>query len=297
MSVNDGVRLDGARVQNRGRGRGAMVGGGMGVTGIIIALVWYIVTGTPPPATITQGASPQGSSAQQSTTSDFADKCRTGADANASTECFMVAIAQSLDAFWDKELPRAARTAYELPGFALFSEGVSTGCGNASSQVGPFYCPADATVYLDTTFFDELEANFGAENTTLVQAYVVAHEFGHHIQNLTGVFERINPRDTGPDSSQVRSELQADCFAGLWLHHAASTVDPASGIPILKAPTREQLSSAIDAAAAIGDDHIQESAGMDVSPEKFSHGSSAQRMDALTTGYETGDFYACNTWR
>ena len=171
---------------------------------------------------------------------------------------------------------------------------IATGCGTATSQVGPFYCPADKVVYLDDSFFDTmLEGQLGAQGGDAAEAYVLAHEYGHHISDLTGVLARAQAsgNSTGPKSAQVRLELQADCYAGAWLANA--TADPDS--PIRKV-TRDDLDRAVDAALAVGDDRIQMKSTGSVSPESWTHGSAAMRKKWLATGFNSGDPGQCNTF-
>jgi predicted metalloprotease len=270
-------------------GKGAAVGGGAG----IIVLLIYLFTGADLSGVVGGGGEPAAPEAGQSL-----EHCQTGADANEYVECRMVAGAESLDAFWETALPEQAGIEYQMPGFEIFEESVATDCGNATSAVGPFYCPPGASVYLDTGFFDQLETQLGAENAPLAQLYIVGHEWGHHISNQQGIMDQMGRQDTGPESDGVRLELQADCYAGMWLAHAANTPDPNSenNAPLLKAPTQEQLTDALDAAAAVGDDRIQESAGQEVNPEAWTHGSAEQRMRWFTTGYEQGTVAACDTF-
>ncbi|MFT3942726.1 MAG: neutral zinc metallopeptidase [Ancrocorticia sp.] len=289
MSMNDGIRLDGSRVQRRGRG--TVAAGGIGGVGLIGAIIIYFLAG--------QVVDPQALTPPSFTSEDGGDlsaQCQTGSDANASTECWMVATAESLDAYWQAQLPAETDIEYVQPQFVVFDDSTTTACGTGSAQMGPFYCPADQTVYLDVTFFDQLETDFGTENSTLAQSYIVAHEFGHHIQNQLGYLQRVRQGDSGPSGSQVRSELQADCLAGAWLNNASTTVDPESGETFLQPITREQLDSAVSAAAAVGDDHIMESAGVTVNQERFTHGSAEQRMNWLVQGYNNGTVASCNTW-
>ncbi|WP_127571717.1 neutral zinc metallopeptidase [Georgenia faecalis] len=292
MSFNDGVRADPGRVR-RSRGtrgtRGAAVGGGAGV----LVLLVYLFTGADLSGLVDGGA---GGGAPATEGAGF-EHCRTAADANADTDCRMVYTADALDQYWVAALPEATGTAYEMPGFEVFTGSVSTGCGNATSAVGPFYCPPDASVFLDTGFFDQLETQLGAENAPLAQMYIVAHEWGHHIQNQLGTMDAIDRQGTGPESDGVRLELQADCYAGLWVGHASSVVDPDSGETFLAPPTDAQVADALDAAAAVGDDRIQAGAGQQVDPESWTHGSAEQRQRWFTAGYSGGTVAACDTFR
>jgi putative metalloprotease len=173
---------------------------------------------------------------------------------------------------------------------------VSTACGNASSAVGPFYCPGDSTVYLDMSFFSQMESTLGATDTPLAEEYIVAHEFGHHIQNLLGVMKRADRAGAGATSDSVRVELQADCYAGVWVHYAATTADPDTGTPFLVEPTRAEVQTALDAVAAVGDDHIQQRSGSGVDSDTWTHGSSEQRVRWFTTGMDSGSLAQCDTF-
>ncbi len=180
---------------------------------------------------------------------------------------------------------------YQTPRLVLFRGGVTTGCGSASSQAGPFYCPADARVYLDTDFFRELDARFGAPGD-FAQAYVIAHEVGHHVQNLLGVAERVQTaRQRGSEREsnalQVRMELQADCYAGIWARTAQrsrNVIEPGD------------IDEALGAAAAVGDDMIQKATQGRVVEDSFTHGSAEQRQRWFRAGYERGTLEACDTF-
>jgi predicted metalloprotease len=173
---------------------------------------------------------------------------------------------------------------------------VPTGCGGATSGSGPFYCPADQLVYIDLTFFDDLQTQFGAEGGAFVNAYVLAHEYGHHVQNLLGTNQQVNPGESGPTSGSVRLELQADCYAGTWAQHA-ETVPDESGEPLIADITDDDVSRALDTAGRIGDDFIQENLGNGtVDQNSFTHGSSEQRQRWFSTGYSTGDPNRCDTF-
>ena len=169
-----------------------------------------------------------------------------------------------------------------------------TQCGTASNQTGPFYCPPEQTVYVDPTFFGLLRQQFDATAGPLAQLYVLAHEYGHHVQNITGIMQDNPNNGTGPDSNGVRTELQADCFAGAWVGDMTEQVDE-NGVPFLEAPTQQQIADAINAAQTVGDDHIQQESGGVVNPESWTHGSSEQRQRWFETGYQ-GGVQACETF-
>ena len=177
-----------------------------------------------------------------------------------------------------------------------FTSQVDTGCGAATSDTGPFYCPTDTTIYIDLGFYDTMTSQLGAQDGPLAEEYVTAHEYGHHIQNLLGTMDSANRSGTGADSDSVKIELQADCYAGMWVGNAASTVDPKTGVTYLEPITAVQLANAMQAAQAVGDDHIQKQSGGAVNPDAWTHGSSEQRQRWFTTGYEQGTLAACDTF-
>jgi predicted metalloprotease len=210
--------------------------------------------------------------------------CTTAEAANTDVDCRIIATAESLDAVWAVRLPEATGVEYVPPGLQIFQGQTSTACGGATSATGPFYCPPDATVYIDSSFFDVLTQQFGASGGPLAQEYVVAHEFGHHIQNQLGVLGASQQDPDGADSGAVRVELQADCYAGIWAHDAASSVDPETGVTFLEPLTDADIADALSAASAVGDDRIQAKTQGRVDPEAWTHGSSAQRQLWFTTG-------------
>ncbi|MEV6967511.1 neutral zinc metallopeptidase [Hamadaea sp. NPDC051192] len=212
--------------------------------------------------------------------------------------CRNLAYINSIQAYWQKSLPQTMGKNYEIVPTRFFSGQVSTACGAATSGVGPFYCPGDKRVYIDLSFYDELANRFGAPGN-FAQAYVLAHEYGHHVQNLLGTeaqVRRAQQRDpANANKYSVAMELQADCYAGVWAKAASGTTD-ASGVPIFKSLTTADLQEALNAAAAVGDDRIQQQSGGQINEAGFTHGSSAQRQQWFTQGYQTGDPQQCNTF-
>ena len=263
---------------------GGITGGGIGTT-VLVIVIYLLVQFAG------GGGSGVGSGGPAQTTDRYA-QCKTGADANKSEDCARVAVEASLEAYWSKEL--GAR--YRPPaGIETFTGATSTGCGNASKDVGPFYCPTDQTIYLDTTFFqDVLQGQLNGPSGAFVEPYVIGHEFGHHIQNLLGTMGRVKTQQ-GPTSDSVRLELQADCYAGMWAHGATSTTDQ-NGVQIFESITQDDIQQAISAAKAVGDDYIQRQGGGDVNKEQWTHGSSEERMRWFSTGYSATDIKQCDTF-
>ena len=307
MRFNPKARLDTSRVRDRGRGsggsgRGSGLGGGGlpipggllgggGITGVIVVILFLVLT----QCLGDGGGLGTGGGAlddsRMANTERYAS-CTTGADANTSADCARVAVENSLYDFWGDELGSKFRAEQEVD---TFTGATSTGCGQASSDVGPFYCPVDETIYLDTTFFDDvLERQLGGPDGGFVEPYVLAHEYGHHIQNLLGTMGKVKTQQ-GPTSDSVRLELQADCYAGMWTKAATTTTD-ATGQALFASLTDQDIQQAIEAATAVGDDRIQERSGGRVNPEQWTHGSARQRVDWFTTGYRQGDLRACDTF-
>ncbi|TRW84755.1 hypothetical protein FK535_09690 [Mycolicibacterium sp. 018/SC-01/001] len=289
MTFNEGMQIDTSTTSTsgggRGPGRGIAVGGGLG--GLLIVVVALFLGVDPSSVIPQQQAGPQTADTPGFDTS----QCKTGADANAIVQCRVIATGNSVDGVWQQLLP-----GYTRPKVRLFSGSVDTGCGPATSDVGPFYCPVDQTAYFDTDFFDVLTNQFGSSGGPLAQEYVVAHEFGHHVQNLEGVLGRAQQGAQGANGNGVRTELQADCYAGVWAHFAAITKQESTGVPFLKPLTDQDIADALSAAASVGDDRIQQSATGRVNPESWTHGSSEQRQKWFTTGYQTGDPAQCDTF-
>ena len=293
MSFNDDARIDSSKVRRRGRGRTTgIAAGGTGIVAIIVVALVNQFTGVDLSGLV--GGSTGGSPEQIAAAP--LEGCTTGADANASIDCRMAGAADSLDTYWTAEAPTLGLGLgdYATPDFFLFTSSVDTGCGGATSATGPFYCPPDRALYVDTDFFDQLREQYGASAGPLAQMYVVGHEWGHHIQQLTGAFDRADRTATGPGSDTIRLEVQADCYAGAWVG-AASTVEDDAGTTFLEPVTDAQIADALDAAAAVGDDRIQEASGGRVDSDSWTHGSAEQRQRWFDTG-RAGGPAACDTF-
>ena len=261
-------------------GKGA---GGLGIVGVIVVLLVVFLGGgsggtgfgIPTPDLPAQPAA---------TGNDVAN----GPDSDANLKAFVAFVVHDVQASWAKAFTAAGRQ-YQPTVLVLFTGGVNTGCGSASSAVGPFYCPADMKVYLDLGFFRELRDRFGAPGD-FAQAYVIAHEFGHHVQNLLGISDEVAQEQRRDPSKanelSVRQELQADCLAGVWAHSAYEDNLLESG----------DLEEGLTAAAAVGDDRLQQQAGGSIDRESFTHGSSAQRMDWFKRGFDGGEVSSCDTF-
>jgi predicted metalloprotease len=285
MTFNDNARVGGNRARRRGAGV-AIAGGGVAGVGVIVVLLLNMFTGGDFSSLLGGGTS-QGAGTG-SGESEIAN-CETGQDANANDDCRLAATSLALDGYWAEHVE-----GYREPQLIIVDGSTPTQCGTASNATGPFYCPPEETVYVDPTFFGLLRSQYDATAGPLAQLYVLAHEYGHHIQGLTGVFEQHPSNGTGPASNGVRTELQADCFAGAWVAGMTEVRDEA-GTPFLQAPTDAQIRDALDAAAAVGDDHIQQESGGTVNPESWTHGSSEQRQSWFTVGYQDGPT-ACDTF-
>jgi uncharacterized protein len=278
MRFRKGAKLDPSQVTVRRGGGGLAVGGGLG---LLVAVVAALVFGVDVFDTGGGGAL-QAPQAETSLT-----ECRTGADANQQRDCRVVGTVNSIQAYWQDAFRSGE---YQEADTVVFDGQTQTGCGAASSSVGPFYCPRDSQVYIDLGFFQTLETQLGARGGPFAEAYVLAHEYGHHVQNLTGTLDRAQSGETGPGSGAVAVELQADCYAGVWANNAVST-------GFIAELTPDDIARGLDAAAAVGDDRIQRQTQGQVNPETWTHGSSQQRQQWFTTGYRSGDPKACDTFR
>jgi len=268
---------------------GKAAGGGLGLIGLILALVLgggNILGGGGGDGGgfgVDPGLSPFEAPVQGS------ERGLDGApDPDAELVDFVTFVTEDVQKSWEEQFKTAGKD-YTTTQLVIFEDGTNTGCGSASSATGPFYCPADNMVYLDLGFFRDLQTRFGAPGD-FAQAYVIAHEFGHHVQNLLGVNEQVRRQQSkSPDKANalsVRLELQADCFAGVWAHSAYQDELLESG----------DLEEGLGAAAAVGDDRIQKQSGGRVDPHSFTHGTSAQRMEWFQKGYENGDPSGCDTF-
>jgi predicted metalloprotease len=278
------MRLGGRRSSNvedrRGMGGGGLIAGG-GIGGLVIAVI-YMLMGGDPADLQTQaptGPGPAGSTAQRP------------AEENVLADRVSGVLADTEDV-WREQLPKQAGMQYREPRLVMFTGATQSGCGVGQAAVGPFYCPADQKVYIDLSFYKQLQDRFGAPGD-FAQAYVIAHEVGHHVQHMLGTSDQVRQAqqrargEAQANALSVRLELQADCYAGIWAHHAQRSR------AILE---QGDVEEALNAAGAIGDDKMQEQARGRVRPESFTHGSSEQRMQWFQQGFKTGSMQACDTF-
>jgi predicted metalloprotease len=307
MELNENAELGSGQVEDfRGSGGGGGFGGGGGGIpiplpvgggriGLIITIVivlGMVCLGGAFGTNILGGSSGD----QQADNTSLEQRCaKSNPNRFQDVDCRNWLYVTSIQAFWTDALPKYFGQQYQQVSTRFFANSVNTGCGQADSGVGPFYCPADRHVYIDLTFYNELSNRFGASGE-FAAPYVLAHEYGHHVQTLLGTEARARQGDqSGPNSAAVRLELQADCYAGAWANHATETKDP-NGQALFKSISAQDIQEAVETAEAIGDDAIQRQGGGQVNPDSFTHGTSAQRKQWFTSGYNTGDPTKCDTF-
>lgn len=301
MTFNENASLDTSRVGSGGgggRGRGPVVAGG-GIVGLIAVLIFLFTGNDITGGELSGGAQPQETQVSASG-GGLTAQCKTGADANEDRDCRMVGGENSLYDYWSSQPDLAedlgkANQQFRPAKLNLYSGQTQSGCGTASNQVGPFYCPLDEGIYIDTDFYDILTEQLGASGGSLAELYVLAHEYGHHIENLYGILDEAQKDPQGADSGAVRVELMADCMAGMWVKHASTTED-ANGVTLLKEPTEAEINDAMSAAKAVGDDTIQERSGAGVNPDGWTHGSAKARQGWFQTGMNAQSIQECDTF-
>ncbi|MFV0462951.1 MAG: neutral zinc metallopeptidase [Nostocoides sp.] len=311
MSFNENARLDTSQVESGGSSGGGFGGGGGsfpggmkvggGIGGIILLILALLFGGD-----VLGGSSGTGTSAGSSSAGDVTgagagssgntfSECQTGADANKNDTCLVIGTVNSVQNYWEGVFSAAGKT-YTPAKTVIYSGTTQSACGSASNQVGPFYCPVDGKVYVDASFYDILAQQFGSSTGNLAKEYVVAHEYGHHVQDLLGYLGQAQQDPQGAQSGAVRVELMADCLAGVWAKNASTTKD-VSGTPFLNNITQQDLTDALSAAKSVGDDHIQSTMGSgQVNPESWTHGSSAARQRWFLQGYKAGSINSCDTF-
>jgi hypothetical protein len=277
----------------RGGGAGgpiAIGGGGLGIVGVLIYVLVGVLGGDPGQLVQPGGQVQSGGGTSESTT-ELSARCNTEGAIDQYFDCYLIKVYNEVNETWTAEFTRLGGT-YQQPGLAFFEQAVTTGCGNASSQVGPFYCPPDQKIYIDIGFLEQLQRDFEAEGR-FAAAYIMAHEAGHHLQTLLGTEREMREaQQRNPDQANALSvalELQADCYAGAW----SKLSDERGNVTV-----REQdLDQALNAAAAVGDDRIQQRTQGRVDPESWTHGSAADRKKWFQVGLRNGDLNSCNTFR
>lgn len=299
MELNQNAQIDTEQVEDaRGAGGGPgggglggipiPIGGRGGIVGLVVLAL--LVLGGVVGGNALTGGGDNGDLSQQCA-ADNPDRLKR-------LDCRNALYVNSIQNYWRTALPQTLGQPYTDADTVFFSQAINTGCGSADSGVGPFYCPLDDHIYIDLAFYQELSNRFGAEGE-FAQPYVLAHEYGHHIQDLVGTEEQVRrAMQRDPDNANrysVMLELQADCYAGVWTNHAAQTTD-AAGQPIFTRVTQQDIDQALDAAAAVGDDSIQQRSGGGIDESKFTHGSAQQRQQWFGKGFQTGNAKACDTF-
>jgi predicted metalloprotease len=302
MELNENADIDTSQVEDaRGSGGGGgggfgglpIPGGGGGIVGLIIGVLVLVVGGYFGITKGTGGGSNSGDNKAIST------ECADGQSAKQKLDCRNVLYVNSIQAFWTSGMPEYFGKKYEAAPTQFFQDRTNTGCGAADSGVGPFYCPADNKVYIDLTFYQVLAKQLGAPGE-FAQPYVLAHEYGHHIQDLVGTEAQMRQQQQGASGAaknllSVKLELQADCYAGVWAKHATETKSK-NGQAIFKSLTAEDIQQGIQTAGQIGDDTLQKQSGNEVNPQEFTHGTSADRQKWFSAGYNSGTPKNCDTF-
>ncbi len=276
MAIWDKISSRG-NVEDR-RAMGPIGIGGLGVGGVALYLLASVLLGGEVNLEDVLGQLETAQTTQQQSIN------RQAFEGQDSYEVFASTVVGSNNEFWQETFEKNNEQ-YKPPTLVLFRTATQSACGAATSQVGPHYCPLDETIYLDETFFEELQNRLGAQGGDVAEAYVIAHEVGHHVQNQLRILDEVNNSGNSNELS-IKQELQADCFAGLW---ANSIKDIGVFLP-------GEINEAMDAAASVGDDRIQEKVTGRINPESWTHGSSEQRVEWFTKGFDSGDFSACNTF-
>jgi uncharacterized protein len=272
-------------------GGGIALGGGAGIVGIVIYIVIQLLGGSAASTASQIDSGSANSTGQQETSAQLEARCNTDGALDKYTDCRLIKVYDVANGTWKDEFARRG-VSFHTPKLSFFNGSTNTGCGAASADVGPFYCPADEEIYLDLSFLDQLQTQFGATGE-FAQAYIIAHEYGHHLQTLLGTEPKVRAaQQKNPDQENqysVALELQADCYAGVW----STLADKESnGINL----TQANIAEAQNAASAVGDDRIQQKTQGRVDPESWTHGSAAQRKQWFTTGYSSGNLDSCNTF-
>jgi predicted metalloprotease len=286
MRFRPGARHDPSQVEDRRGVAGgpiAVGGGGLGLVGIVIYVLLQVLGGGSSSA---YGGLDGITQTQQPPSSSLGTSCRTGADANTRQDCRILADVNSIQKYWAGWFRAHGKTYAQAP-TVFFTGATSSGCGQASTDVGPFYCPVDRKVYIDLGFFEELHDRFGAQGGPFAEAYVLAHEYGHHAQDSLGALKTGGSE--GAQSRSVRTELQADCYAGVWARNAVAT-------GYIVDLTDADVAQGLDAAAAVGDDRIQQETQGRIDQDTWTHGSAAQRQSWFKRGFQRGEPSGCDTF-
>lgn len=279
MANWDQISESGSVDDRRGTSSGIALAGGGGIIALLLTLGLNYLGLNVPQSTVEDMLNTVSSLNQGASKTTQSEEFK----GNDNYEVFVSKVVGSADTVWTDIFARNNLT-YEKAKLVLFRDATRTGCGLASTAVGPFYCPIDQSIYLDETFFDELQTRYGSDKGDVAQAYVIAHEIGHHVQNQLGAFDHGTAQSS---DESVAIELQADCYAGIWAYAEAKNNLFENG----------EINEAISAASAVGDDRIQQAQGMTANPETWTHGSSAERVAAFNKGYTTGRPSQCKDLR